>query len=224
MTVYNPNDLIGDFIGTIPAMQALPAGTEFIIKHPMAELLELARLPRCNEIGADKAFDLHGAFALADKKQLHMNQANFHFVGLPVPEEIPRAKLYIKPEVVPVFDYVLAPFSRSLPPEQKWDHWQSLVNAMPDKKFALLGNSTYDGEGYVTGDNVTPIFNRSMNYVSNVLLQSGGLISGVTGISHLAFALGVKNWLFFEQGTWAKSPEAILLPMSTTHHDLIAML
>lgn len=210
MTIRNDNDLIGDFIGTIPAMQAL--GAEVIIKDSMTELFNMARLKRATEESHDKAFDLHGAFALADRKNLHMIQANYHFVGLDIPADVPRPKLTYHDFYVRRFDYVLAPFSRSLPKEQLWqrEKWQCLVNSMPDKSFCLMGSLVHDDPEYITGKNVTPIFGKSWAYVCNVLKQSQ-LISVVTGLSHLAYALEVKNYLFVNQGSWGKNPEAVYM-------------
>lgn len=219
VVIRNDNHLIGDFIGTIPAMIEMAKGSPVEVICPDATAELLAMIPqkygirRAGAVDPDKAFDLHGAFALADgAKKLHMIQANFHFMGLPIPEDIPVPELQITPEDVPEFDYILSPFSRSLPEGEKWqqDKWQALVNAIPGKRFALLGSSRHDDANYLTG--VTPIFDQSMNYVANVLQRArDGLISVVTGTSHLAYALRVKNYLFFNQGLWGKNPDAILL-------------
>ena len=134
MIIRNENSLIGDFIGTIPAMIEL-SKTELqlgvICADSVAELLcmiphkynikRVADKPYC------KSFDLHAAFALADgEKKLHMIQANYHFMGLPIPKDIPRPELEVAPYFVETFDYILSPFSNSLPNEQLWqqDKWQ----------------------------------------------------------------------------------------------------
>lgn len=221
MIVYNPNTLIGDFIGTIPAMQSLQ-DSEFAIHDCMLELFEMAGLRR--SFGTpDISFDLHGAFALADKEGLHMTQANYHFVGLPIPKEPQRASLEVLPMPVDKFDYIIAPFSRSLPEDQLWPYWQQLVYRMPDKSFAVLGANS-DNSGYISGKNVTPVFGQSFNYVSNLLLNSQ-LISVVTGISHLAHALGVKNYLFCAQyGKWGVNPDAVKMRVDAYVDEVIQTL
>jgi ADP-heptose:LPS heptosyltransferase len=207
MIIRNDNDLIGDFIGTIPAMQAVDA--LYVIKPQMVELASMARIEyTIVQQLCDKEFDLHNAFAFAASHNLHMIQANFRELDLPVPRNIPRPELTVITEPVPVVDYVLSPFSRSLPESERWEKWQELIDSMADKRFALIGGM-YDDEDYLTG--CLKIFNRSLNYISNVLLNSKGLISVVTGTSHLAYALGVKNYLFCSQGAWGKNPEAIHL-------------
>ncbi len=208
MIVRNPNTLIGDFIGTIPAMQALPSGTKFVIADEVTELFNMTGLTRCFGI-PDIEFDLHAAFALADRQDLHMIQANFAFVGLAIPEKIPYPKLNYPLLNATQYDYCLAPFSRSLPYEQKWNHWQSLVDAMPDKSFCVLGAKS-DPIDYIRGANVTPLFGQTMSFVCNLLEQSK-LISVVTGISHLAHAIGAKNYLLCNQGRWGKNPDAIVI-------------
>jgi hypothetical protein len=208
MIIRNDNDLIGDFIGTIPAMQAL--GADVIIRESMVHLFNMTGLKRAY-INEDLSFDLHAAFELASRENLHMIQANFAYADLPVPQDIPKPILKINPCHAPVFDFLLAPFSRSLPPEQKWDKWQELVDAMPGKQFALLGDPAIDPVDFIKAPNITPQFGHSMDYVCNLLKNSKhGLISVVTGISHLAHALGVTNYLFFNQGRWGQNPDAVL--------------
>jgi hypothetical protein len=208
MLIKNDNDLIGDFIGTIPAMQALDV--TYIIKPNMVELATMAGIKYTTvQQDYEKAFDLHRAFALSCKNNLHMIQANFVELDLPAPCNIPKPELIIREEQTEIFDYVLSPFSRSLPEDQRWqrEKWQELINST-DKTFALIGGP-YDDENYLTG--CVKIFNKPLNYICNLLLNSKGLISVVTGTSHLAYALSVKNYLFCQQGAWGKNPEAVQL-------------
>lgn len=209
MIIRNDNDLIGDFIGTIPAMQA--AGAPVVIKDHMTELFGMAGLRRSYD-EPTHSFDLHESFAYADKNSLHMIQSNFAQIGLPVPKYVPRPVLNFHEIYTAKYDYVLAPFSRSLPKDQLWqrEKWQALVNAMPDKRFCLMGSLVHDDPSFVTGANVTSMFGQSWVVVCNIMKRSE-LISVVTGLSHLAYALGVKNYLFFNQGRWGQNPEAVLM-------------
>lgn len=209
MIIQNDNDLIGDFLGTVPAMQAV--GADVIVKDSVFELFRMTGLKQAFD-NPDKHFDLHASFAYADKNNLHMIQSNFAQIGLPVPKDVPRPKLTFHEIYCKKFDYVLAPFSRSLPKEQLWqrEKWQALVNAMPEKSFCLMGSQTHDDPEYVTGPNVTPMFGKSWTVVCNIMKRSQ-LISVVTGLSHLAYALEVKNYLFFNQGRWGQNPDAVLM-------------
>lgn len=212
MILRNDNELIGDFIGTIPAMQDLAKTTdlEVIVKDSVKELFDMTGLKRSVKANEDISFDLHAAFALADRNNLHMIQANYAYIGLGIPKNIPRPQLFFKQEQTPVFDYLLAPFSRSLPKDQLWNSWTDLVRAMPEKTFALLGNGAFDNRDLINEPNCSIQFNNSMNHVCNLMANARhGLISVVTGISHLAYALNVTNYLFVNQGTWGKNPEAI---------------
>jgi ADP-heptose:LPS heptosyltransferase len=220
MILRNDNDLIGDFLGTIPAMIELSkqGPLEVILKDSVSELFNMIPkhhgIKRSDKDEHDLSFHLQSSFNYADQHNLHMLQANFENIGLPAPSYVPKPELRYMTMQSPVFDYVLAPFSRSLPMEQKWDKskWQELVNRMPDKSFCLLGSIFHDYPDFITGDNVTPIFSQPMAYVCNLLKQSNnGLISVVTGISHLAHALDVKNYLFVNQGVWGKNPDAVCL-------------
>ncbi len=222
MPVQNDIDLIGDFIGTIPAITAL-ATKQPVTMHIKQGISSVAALiapvngltvttQSCN--AADITFNLQGAFNYADKHNLHMIQAHYASLGLPVPADIPRPTLQFAVEDVPVFDYVIAPFSRSLPVEQKWQQykWQQLVDSMPGKTFCLFGAKQFDDAQFITGPNVTPVFDAAFTTVCNIMQRSRhGVISVVTGISHLAYALAVKNYLFVNQGAWGKNPEAVML-------------
>lgn len=211
MIIYNPNSLIGDFLGTIPAMQAMNA--TYIISPVVKELASMAQIKFHTHDGFyDKMFDLHKTFTYAAANNLHMIQAFFWDMGLNVPSCIPKPKLHIVPEKTPKVAYVLSPFSRSLPEHERWqkEKWQALVESMPETSFALIG-SWEDDHNFINAPNCIKIFGMRLNYVSNLLCNAKALISVVTGTSHLAYALGVKNYLFFNQGMWGKNPDAVLL-------------
>lgn len=230
MIIRNVNNLIGDYLGTVPAMQliaernaAIGLPCTFIVPDGIASLHKMAGLQRSDSNYADCSFDLHRAFALADKENLYMSQAHFSFVGLPTPSEPPRPQLNVPVFGVQSFDYILAPFSRSLPPEQLWPRqcWQGLVNSMPDKSFCLFGAGKDDID-FIDAPNCTPVFDASFDIVCNVMRAAkGGVISIVTGISHLAFALNVKNYLLINQGSWGRNPDAICItkPIHSTGVD-----
>jgi len=220
--IKNDMELIGDFIGAIPAICTL-AETTPVVMQVKENMLQLAKLIPLNnnlqivtsDVGnVDITLDLQKSFTYAQSRNLHMVQAHYNTLGLPVPTAVPRPKLNFVPQTVPVFDYVIAPFSRSLPVQQKWQQqkWQALVNSLPNYTFCLFGSSKFDDGSFITGANVTPVFDEGFNTVCNIMQQCRhGLISVVTGISHLAHALNTKNYLFFNQGAWGKNPDAILM-------------
>lgn len=212
MTIRNDNCLIGDFIGTIPAMQYMQAncGADFIINRNMQELGDMAMIPYEFEGSADKTFNLMRAFGYAAQYNLHMIQANFNEMSLPVPKSVPRPHLLIREMKVPKVDYVLSPFSNSLPTNERWpkEKWIELVKGS-NKTFALIGG--VNDEPFINELNCINIFGESLCYIANLLLNCKALISVVTGTSHLAYALDVKNILFCVQGSWGKNPQAIIL-------------
>ena len=222
MTLNNPVGLIGDFIGTIPAMVALAkahGGLRVIIRPEIAELFGM--IPKRHGIvraeageAADLSLDLSAAFAHAAPRGLHMTQAHFHFLGLPVPiDTVPRPELEFPEMKMPALDYLLSPFSRSLPPEQLWprERWVELVRALPDKRFGLIGADS--DEFFIQENNCEPMVGLDFYVLANLMRQTRhSLLSVVTGTSHLAHALGVNNMVFFNQGgPWGRNPDAVTL-------------
>jgi ADP-heptose:LPS heptosyltransferase len=182
----------------------------------MVELAHMAGIDFITAIQSyDREFNIQRAFNFAAANNLHMIQANFAEVGLPIPKDIPRPHLFIQEEEVPEVDYILSPFSRSLPEHERWQQykWQMLIDRLYGKSFAIIGGNN-DDRYYLTG--CLKIYGKSLNYIANVLLHSKGLISVTTGTSHLAYALGVKNYLFCSQGAWGKNPEAVQLTDTMT--------
>lgn len=220
--ITNKDGLIGDFLGSIPAMQALAKDHKLVVEiHPEAEKL-VPLIDNPNEIiftvnpsggQIDKTIYSATAFPIATSNDWYMSQAFMYQLGLPVPSVPPKAKLKYDDISVPIFDYIISPFARSLPPNQKLygSVWQDLTNSMPDKKFCVIGNTRHDDLGYLYGPNVSIEYDRPFSYVCNLLTKAKeGLISVVTGTSHLAFHLGVKNWILNNQDfKWGTNPDGI---------------
>ncbi|MBO9205509.1 MULTISPECIES: glycosyltransferase family 9 protein [Niastella] len=213
--------LIGDFLGVIPIMIELARqDTLQVCIHPEAELI-FQLIPQKYNIklqemgsGFDRVLelDINKAFELSHRHNYHMTQSYYACLGLPVPEKPPVAELEYELMETPGYDYILAPFSRSLPPQERWprEQWQRLTDLMPDKSFCIIGHER-DERDFVTGSNISQMYNEPLVRVINTLRNSGkGLISVVSGPSHLAFHLGVKNYLLTNQTmTWGNNPEAI---------------
>lgn len=229
--------LLGDAIGTIPVIIALSkthdGKTYLLLNTDAVNAREIYNfIPKKydieihNQIGfiydpynegiMPKEFNLSRAFDIAVAKNLHMIQAHFSYFGLGVPSEIVKPELEFPDLDVPQYDYILAPFSRSLPDVQKWpqDNWNKLVDMMPDKTFVVFGNEKYDKLDYVfSKPNVTHMYSKPLNEVMNVIKRVRyGVLSVVTGISHFCYPLDVPNVLFINQNmAWGKNPKAIYL-------------
>ncbi len=214
--------LIGDFLSTLPVMAELAKHDELHLNiHPEAESIfhlipkkyniklqekESALYDRILELNISKAFDI------ANDHNYYMSQSHFAYLSLPVPQQPPKAELEFDLADGAVYDYIVAPFSRSLPPEQRWPkaQWQRLADLMPDHTFCIIGHDR-DERDFVTGNNVFHMYNEPLLKVINILKNAGkGLISVVSGPSHLAFHLCVKNYLLTNQNmTWGINPEAV---------------
>lgn len=238
--INNKEGLIGDFLGTVPVMQeiALRHDGANVIIHPEAEGL-FALIPedyKLNRVYEDKGeyensykIDSSIAFGIGCQAGLYMSQAHFKYFGFPVPKEAPKAHLkyiYNSYGSNHVCDFLVSPFARSLPEDQKWskENWLTLFSLFPTKKFGILGNSKYDDPDYFidTRDAVYPegayskpgniinIYNAPFDTLCGIFKSTGTLISVVTGTSHLAFHLGVKNILLSsQQMSWGNNPDAI---------------
>lgn len=227
--INNSEGLIGDFLGTIPAMQKLAEKDTVVVKvHPEAkglfELIETYHLTDKDNIDFfiepewDKkiTFNSSEAFGIANTHNWYMTQAFMKQAGLEVPKIAPKAKLNYGSSSIPIppVDYLISPFARSLPLDQKWqrEKWQELVSKLKNKTFGVLGNYKYDDPMYLNGSNVRLFYSLSFDTLCKVFKNAGCLISVVTGTSHLAFHLGVKNVLLNNQGfAWGTNPEAICL-------------
>lgn len=236
MKLINNIGLIGDFLGTIPVMIHLarenPEGLQVANVHP--EIKELfTMIPKEYKItealskeGADAELNLLEAFRISSIKDLHMTQAHFATLGLPVPDKPIRPELEFDydPEKRTGLsgDFMIAPFSRSLPDDQKWPshYWQEVIDKMHDKSFAILGNTKHDDFNFISGNNVIKNFGYSFNFVSRIIKKSGKLISLVNGMSHLSYALGVETYLISGQtGKWGLNPEALFIPITKLEPD-----
>ena len=227
--IDNREGLIGDFLGTVPAMQKIATVHECLVRvHPEAKglfnLIKSDRLKDLDEVdtGFMNVDELHKfvfssthAFTTSCKYNCYMTSAFMIDAGLEMPENPPKARIMIKGDFFnngSRCDYYISPFARSLPEEQKWpqEKWLKLVNSMPQYRFGLFGNSKYDDPNYLKAANVLEVFDKPFNDVCDLLVHSKGLISVVTGTSHLAFHLGKRNVLLTSQTmAWGNNPDAI---------------
>lgn len=221
--VDNKDGLIGDFLGSMPAVQKLATKEHVLMKiHPEAKKLTplYGYQPNISFTGhelthVDHTIHSATAFNIAIENDYYMTQAFMKQVGLPVSDRIPYADIhYEKYSKGPTCDYIISPFARSLPPEQKWpkEKWQELVDTLSGHLFILIGTKVHDDPNFITGPNVITEFDGSFEFVCTLMKDSNAkaLISVVTGTSHLAFHLNVKNILLNNQNfKWGTNPDAI---------------
>lgn len=216
MIVKNSINLIGDALGTFPVLQQMAKDNKsfsVIVDDEIKWLYELVpdiKLCKCHSF--DKELNLSGAFTMSHQHGIYMTQAHYPFMGYPIPEEPVKANLTVKNIDVAIYDYIIAPFGRSAPIEQKWQlyKWKQLIEMMPEYKFCIIGNRKYDNWIF---DNCDVKYDLSAQELCNILLKSKyGCISIVTGISHLCYHLGVKNYLLANQSmTWGLNPDSIII-------------
>jgi ADP-heptose:LPS heptosyltransferase len=211
--------LIGDFLGCLPALQRLAKHNNVYIQHSDECQSLYSLIPTSYSIypvymqdkPATFTVNISNAFTNASINNWYMSQAFLKEFNLPVLTTAPKADLAYNLLQQNNF-YFISPFARSLPPEQKWSNanWHEFVNMNKDKKFIVLGNSKYDEHNYIIGDNVADLYDMPLTDVASRLKASNGLISVVTGTSHLAFHLGVKNIVLNNQDmTWGRNPDGI---------------
>jgi hypothetical protein len=235
--VRNDIGLVGDFLGTVPAMNDLAAkngglvvvglnktiGSLFacIARSENTEGAARIFLPTEEAALTDEGFegvttgapfDLSTAFTIAGERDLHMTQAHYAVLGLDVPPEPIRPQLVSAPPVR-LADFMLAPFSRSLPESQRWprERWQAVVDGMPRVSFNVLGSLT-DPPDYLTGPNVRPLYGQGWPVVMSAMLGARATVSLVSGPAHLAYAIGARCvQLTNQDGAWGNNPEALAL-------------
>ncbi|MEX6688153.1 hypothetical protein QTN47_11640 [Danxiaibacter flavus] len=218
--LYCKDGLIGDFLGFVPVITELAKQDELhLVIHPESAAI-FSLIPKKLNISQQQPvhynrilkLDAYEACKISHIHNYYMSQAHFAYLGMPVPSIPPKAELEYEAVDVALFDYILAPFSRSLPSEQHWpkEQWQKLVDQMPQYSFCIIGHER-DDHHFIAGNNVTGMFNKPIVQIINVLKRARrGLISIVSGPSHLAFHLGVKNYLLTnQQMTWGNNPDAI---------------
>lgn len=218
--VINDIGLIGDSVNTIPAMIDLAKlnGSLRVIAHPESHwMYEL--IPKKYNISliskpttfVGYSFDLTEAFAFSNANDLYMSQCHHHRFGLPVPVYPLSPELTIRDIGVTDYDYLLAPFGRSAGENERWpkEKWIELKKSLEKEGFkvGVLGAGT--NYPFEWGSNTQ--FGHPMVEVLNLIKKCRrGVISIVTGISHLCYAVDAKNYLLTNQlGAWGQNPDAV---------------
>lgn len=235
MIIKTEISLLGDFLGTLPALIEknkkekilLIASISDSLKKLIPKNIELIESDGFDYV-PDVTLDIHRAWRLANEKGLYMSQCYFDQLDLQIPIIKEKVLLDYDKKMTQVVDYIISPFSRSLPESQKVSSkvFQDAVDDNPDILFALIGVEGMDDSNFINGKNVIKFFNKDLHYICNLMQNSTkGLISVVTGTSHLAFHLSVFNILFSNQGaTWGNNPEALIIgsyiPQTTYEKNL----
>ena len=161
--------------------------------------------------------NIEEAFRFSLENNLYMADAHLVMNGYDIKHfthDQRKAQLNFSPKMK-YYNFLIAPFARSLPQDQKWqiEKWNELVRRFPDLTFGVLGNTKHDDPNAIQGDNVTPLFDNSLIDVAGYMKASKyGLLSVVTGLSHMAYHLSVPNYLLFNQDfAWGRNPDATVL-------------
>lgn len=232
MFFINDIELMGDAIGSIPLMVEL-SQSEYPLFVASRNTQIYDMIP--SRWGIKTIFDMHlidmflgsvrktnlpEAFKFGNT--LHMTQAHFAQFGLPVPEKPIAPELDLGPEPDDFreqcpCDFLIAPFSRSLPVEELWPlpNYHELAFRL-GKSFTALGSYKYPHENismfnvkYQGNSWINDFYDHPLKTVGHVMKKARyGLISVVTGPSHLAHALQVPNIQFTVQGPWGENPDA----------------
>lgn len=224
MQLRNDSNLVGDVLGTTPMMidlakannglevfQTLDEGKWIYDLIPQKYNIKLI-----DNLDEEKGYwspDLSEAFAFSHEINGHMTQCWHHQVELQTPLNPIRPELVIPETKMRGYDYVLAPFGRSAPDDQKWQNekWQQLIdNLIKDgNSVCVIGNPKLDFKDQFY--NCTLVFDRTLAEIGDLLKKCNkGCISIVTGISQYCFALGTKNYVFCNQsGMWGQNPDGI---------------
>jgi hypothetical protein len=229
MILINDDNLIGDALGTIPVtiyLSQQPENRPFSVKAANKAIAKM--IPKKYEINfieeipkdnTDRIISLSGPHAYGGFHNLHMTQAHFTYLNLPRPPKPIRPEIELEPEdkPIPEFDFILAPHSNCLPDNQRWplENWVKLTERFPNNSFVVMGstNPPNNNQLFEEKNNLTNLYNQSLNFVSHVMKKARyGLVSVVTGISHLSFALDVPNVLLsVQQEAWGINPDSSII-------------
>lgn len=220
---------IGDMICSFPILVALIKETKKVyveissydktMQSKMEELFELFpkkyKFEKYDEnISYDEKVIIPGPAATYSYEyytnKIHMTQIHFKHAKMKIPKNPIQPELQVPYMKTDSYDYLIAPYAYSLTPIEflPFSEWQKLIDAFPDRKFGIFGQKKLD-ENRLNGDNVTHIFDKSYVEVANIMKRSGPLISVVTGIGHLAYALGTPHIQLTNQLFWSINPNAI---------------
>jgi ADP-heptose:LPS heptosyltransferase len=221
MQLINPEGLIGDTLSTVPVMIDLAKefnGLDVLATngfgHWIYDLIpskyNIRRIEALDDSQYTMELNISDAFAFSHEDNMYMSQCYHHQVGLLTPSQPPKPELDVPESKHQSYDWILAPFGRSAPEDQKWQNekWQQLIYKLKEKgdSVCVFGNSTYDFKDQFY--DCTLIFDRTMVEVLDILRKAKkGCISIMTGISHACFAMDTPNYILCNQwGNWGRIP------------------
>jgi hypothetical protein len=210
--IINPRERIGDFLGTLPPILELTKSHEVYLQTVPALQEILPFLPPEIRLGThphpDKTYTISIDAAQSRWEQWHIPQAYYEQLDLPVPKECPTIPLNVPYKKVPTYDYVIAPYSVSLPWGHLWtsEKWDKLISSFPLHRFALIGSKTDPKLGW--HHNLKTYLGHPWLDVLNIIRNAKCVISVPSAISHFTYALGTPHILFINQPAWSQNPEA----------------
>lgn len=241
----DPN--IGDALLNLPALHALAAelAPDRLIYAAFAnrEVAEIAEWP----INVRNILEIEPAFGLGDRGStgpkpyadaeiivlgiaaaigyqfgptvMHPTQAIMAWAGLDIPDEVPQPKINVADADVPVYDYLIAPFSKS--PERSLTRAElgALVASLPaGSRIGVLGGAE---DPQVFEHHVAfPEYGKTLTTVVNMMRKcKGAVITTDSACNRLAHAAGIKNHLLIANSSvtplqWQRHPDATVLDIA----------
>jgi hypothetical protein len=222
--IKNSPGLIGDFLGFVPALQRVSLHNQVYLEKTevLQKFYNLIKKDIYNfyyyenqEI--DKIIFANTDEVSANNKNKYMSGEYLNFIfnqfNIDIHEHAPKIDFnFLLTDTPEKFDYLIAPYGRSAPIEQKisLDIWKKFFNKKNNFIFGVLGDSRNDNfDIFNNMQNVIKVFDNDFNSVYNKMKNSKGVISIVTGITHFCYHAKIPNILFSNQfANWGNNPEA----------------
>jgi hypothetical protein len=206
--VYNDACLLGDSLCSLPTFQALALRSEEPVYWYLDNKFTRELMPKSYNliftpeppVGMTKRIDLSVLRSFNNYSVfMHMIHAYMRDVGLPISKELPKLDIEYEKIDVPVYDYVISPFSASDVKNNKmWplDRWQKVIHKLKEggATIAVVGSSRTDKE--VLTD-VDYYFDYKLDYICNLLLAAKKVLTIDNGISHLCHFVGANHRMLY---------------------------
>jgi hypothetical protein len=230
--VFYPTEKVGDFLGALPAIERLGEfhDVKLFVNPDIYKFLDKITLPTVTHsvyypypyvshevrglqgpsAAEEYVISTNAAYDVGFDSNLHMTQAYFDQLKMKIPLDPIRPRLLLPTLAadVPVYDYVIAPYSVSLAWGHLWpmEKWNKLIKRFSKYKFALVGSTT--DPRFPEHPNLQQYLGHPWFEIAHIIERARMVLSVVSGISHLTYALGTPHVLFINQPKWAQNPNA----------------
>lgn len=226
--VYTNEVLLGDSLCTLPAIYEYAKDHKFdlwienpgvrclIIDHENINLLKECPIKKVYDHVIET--DISKLFMNCHSIE-HMTQSHFREFNLPIPDQPIRPLIKFESHLLAGKYFIISPFSKSGVNTKEWpyDKWNEIINSLKSYgSIIILGSKEYlyDNPDGVFGNDVTYLYDRPLDELSDIIDNSELVISIDNGISHLTYAIGAKHILLYPKilpECWVRNPEAVLL-------------